>query len=85
MIKLAPALAHRVIEGQAFIMDAREKVLHSLNGTGTLIWRGLAAGRPPEGIAAELSEAYDVAADAALADVRAFVDALRAKGLLTES
>ena len=85
MLKLSPALAHRMIEGQAFVLDPRRKVLHSLNGTGSEIWKGLSAGRSPEQIAESVAAAFDVGSDAALADVRAFIEALRAKGLLIDA
>ena len=84
-MKPSPRLAHRVIEGQAFVMDARESTLYSFNGTATFIWKELAAGRSPEEIAESLAEAYDVEPAEARADVREFLARLAEAELVGEA
>ena len=53
-MKPAKRLAHRVIEGQAFVLEPREKMIHSLNPAASFIWERLCKGRAEEEIAAEL-------------------------------
>ena len=76
-MKIEKSLAHRVIDGQAFVMDPAHKRLHSLNPAGTSIWKGLAAGRSPDELARGLAEEFDVEPRRARADVDVFVTELR--------
>lgn len=55
-----------------------------LNDTGSFIFKMLSENTTVEAIADGLSSAYDVSRDDALADVKAFVEDLRAGGLLEE-
>ena len=77
-------LAHRVIEGQAFIMDPRDSMLHALNGTATVVWREAAKGAAPEAIARAVAEEFEVGPEEARRDVEAFLAGLRKKGLLID-
>mgnify|MGYP001598566896 CR=1 FL=1 len=81
-MKPAKRLAHRVIEGQAFVLEPREKMIHSLNPAASFIWERLCKGRAEEEIAAELCGEFEVAPAAARADVAEFLAELRAKRLL---
>lgn len=83
-MKPAASLAYRTIEGETFIMDSKRRVLHSLNGTGTVVWQGLRAGLSLEAIAGRLSRDFDVPQADALGDVRGFVEGLKTKGLLVD-
>jgi len=84
MTRPDPKVAHRLIEGRAFVMDPRCDTLHSLNDTATLIWKGLCAGDSIEKIAADLAEEFDVSTEQGLKDARAFIREAAANGLLEE-
>ena len=75
-------LASRRIAGELFIVDAAGSRLHELNATGSVIWAELAAGRSPGEIAAALAAEFEVEKDAAEADVKEFLKAIAAVGLL---
>ena len=81
-MKYAKRLAFRVIEGQAFIVDPKDKVMHSLNPTATRIWQSLGQGKEPRDIARSIAEEFEVDAGRALEDVRSFLEELRSKQLL---
>lgn len=77
----------REVAGQNVVITTGEasKTFHGmikLNETGRVIWEGLAAGKPNEEIAADLTAAYDVDAEKAAADVAAFVKQAADQGFL---
>ena len=84
-LKPHPKLAHRVIEGRAFIMDPRDNTLHSLNETGTLVWRALAQGQGPEAAARSIAERFEVTPEEAVEDAAAFLRDLRSLGLVVDA
>jgi hypothetical protein len=79
------AIAWRVIEGQAFIINTKESTLHELDETGTLLWKVIEKGGSVEEAARELCGRYEVSMERALSDAREFVSALEKKGILTLS
>lgn len=81
-MKPSKRLAHRVIEGQAFVLEPREKMIHSLNPSASLIWTGLSKGRTQGQIADDLCAEFEVEPAAARADVAEFLEELRAKKLI---
>ena len=83
-MKFKEKLACREIEGEAYIVDISSETLHSLNETGTLVWNGLRKGLTPEACAERLAREFEVAPEAALADVRELVARLTARGLVKE-
>lgn len=82
LMKPAKRLAHRVIEGQAFVLEPREKMIHSLNPAASFIWERLCKGRGEAEIAEELCGEFEVDPAAARADTAEFLAELRAKRLL---
>lgn len=78
----AKRLAHRVIDGLAFVVDPKAKALHSFNETGSRLWQLLASGASPEEAARTLAEEFEVDEATARADAEAFFGKLRAMGLL---
>lgn len=77
----------REVAGQNVVIATGEasKTFHGmikLNETGRVIWEGLAAGKPNEEIAVDLTAAYDVDAEKAAADVAAFVKQAADQGFL---
>lgn len=77
-------LAYRRIAGELFIVDAASSRLHELNGPAAVIWEGLAAGKSEAAIAAAVTAEFEVDAETALADLRAFSAELKAAGLVAE-
>ena len=83
MIRKSPRIAFRTIDEETFIVTPWYQKLHGLNATGTALWRWLDEGADTvEALAARLAEAFVVETEAALADVRRWVDALVAAGAL---
>ena len=71
-----------VIDGEAIIMDLRTGLYFSADGSGAVIWDGIAAGQDVATVAAGLRGAWPEAAGRAEADVAAFVAALVENNLL---
>ena len=81
-LKRARHTSHREIAGEAFVIDTRTQALHNLRGSGALIWKLLDGTLGAEQIAQAVTREFDVAADVAERDVRAFLDKLRAEDLV---
>lgn len=62
-------LSWRVLDGEALILHPSAGTLHRLNETGTRLWELLDGQRSIEGIAASLTEEYEVEVDDALAQL----------------
>jgi hypothetical protein len=79
-----PSLAWQEIDGEGVVMDlARGRVL-GLNPVGAFIWSRL-ADHDEEAVARALAGRFEVDLETARGDVRAFLDDLRAEGLVTEA
>ena len=76
------ALAWREIDNETVIISPGESVMHELNDTGSLIWRGIDGRRSAEELATLLVEEYDVTMDVALADTLALLEELSSRNLL---
>jgi hypothetical protein len=73
------------VEHELALFDLRDGSYHALNGSAAAIWRGIAAGKAPEAIADELAALHAADAATVARDLRAFVEAALAKGLLVEA
>ena len=58
---------------EAVLVDLDSKQYYLLNETASVIWRGLANGTPPAGIARQITELYDVTLAHAEASVLAAI------------
>lgn len=77
-----PRVAARTIDGEAVIVSPENAMLHTLNGTGTLIWE-LADGRADlDAIARRLAQVFEVTPEDARRDAAAFCRELVEKRLL---
>lgn len=76
-MKPSKRLAHRVIEGQAFILETKEKRLHSLNPSASRIWRLLGEGVREEAIVSALCAEFEVDEAKARRDTAAFLSKLK--------
>lgn len=77
-----PSLAWREIDDETIIISPSENVMHELNSTGSFVWRNIDGQRTAEDLATLLTEEYEVALDAALADTLSLLQELSARKLL---
>ena len=83
-LRTSPRLAWQVIDGEAVIMDLAASRTLGLNPAGSLIW-SLLGDHDEAQIAAALADRFAVEPEAALRDVREFVEGLRSRGLVVEA
>lgn len=81
-MKYAKRIAQRVIEGEAFVVDPKDKAMHSLNSVGSLIWQLVGKGSDRKMIARAVAEQFEVSEAQALVDVDEFLAKLRSMDLL---
>ena len=81
---VSPDAVFRDLGGEAVILDLAAGTYYGLNEVGTRIWILLAEGRGEEGIAAALTDEYEVTLEDALRHVRALVADLLARRLILE-
>ena len=77
-----PLTAGRVLDGIAFVITADDNKMHTLNGSGTLLWSLGATGITVEQAAEELMSAYEVDPDTARQDVTECLESFVAQGLM---
>jgi hypothetical protein len=80
----ADQLTWREIAGEVVAADLERSTYLSTNEAGTLLWSALADGASPDDLAERLVAEYGIDRSRAEADVAAFLDSLRAQGLLEE-
>jgi hypothetical protein len=82
-LKLRESDLHwREVDGEIIALEARGSSYIAANGSGTLLWRALAAGATHDTLADTLVTAYGIDRGRAAADAAQFVDQLAAQGLL---
>jgi hypothetical protein len=77
----------REVAGEHLLVPIRRdvadlKAIFALNGVGLRIWERLDGATALDRVLAEILERFDVPAEEAAADLRAFVDRLEAAGLV---
>lgn len=77
-------LAHRIIEGEGFVIDSRQQQLHHLNLVGAQIWQWIDGKRDAAALAKELAAHYEVDLKTADKDVEIFLKEMKTQGLLEE-
>ncbi|MDX6768430.1 MAG: PqqD family protein [Elusimicrobiota bacterium] len=80
--KYAAHAAWRVVDEETIVLDLNTSVYYSLNATASLVWKRLGDGETAPEIAQALTEAFDVAPEAARADVDELVSEMRKESLL---
>lgn len=75
-------VAHREIEGQILILRPDDSFLYTLNGSGKLIWLGIAKKKKLSSIIKSVSKEFGIPDETARLDVLAFVRELEAKGII---
>ena len=76
------ALEWRAVDGEVVALDLESSVYLGANDSGALLWEKLASGSTVEELSRSLVDTYGIAPDVADADVRAFLSAMAAHGLL---
>jgi hypothetical protein len=84
--KSEPVIARRIL-GRTLLVPVHGHVaqlqrLFELNETGEHLWGRIDGSRPAGELAADLAAHFDTPLEQALADVRAFLAALRERGLV---
>lgn len=80
----SPKTAWRIIEGEAVILSMESKVLRGLNPVGSRIWELIDGQRSLEEITGTIVLEFDVTPADAAQDVRAFIQELLDRGLVTQ-
>ncbi len=75
----------RTIDEDLVILDLRSSTYLTTNASGAVLMKELTEERTEAELAASLVESFGISTDKAVADVRSFMDALQAGGLLAES
>ena len=85
-MKLNPfAVMAEQFDGTGLVFNPESNAAVSLNKTGVYLWNRLKDGATESGMAAGLIEQYDgVTEEKAVADVKAFLEELRKRSLLSE-
>ncbi len=77
-----PLTAGRVLDGIAFVVTADDNKMHTLNGSGSMLWILGQDGVTVEQGAEELVRTYEVDMDTALRDVAECLESFVAQGLM---
>ena len=86
MLKLREEhLEFREIEGEVVALDLKNSTYIGINQSGGELWPLLRAGTDEEALVAHLVGEFGISVEVATKDVRAFIEELRSRGLLTES
>jgi hypothetical protein len=80
----SPAIDHRSIGGEAFIITAEDSKIHSLNAVGTWVFDRCDGKTSFDDIVRSVVEEFAVGEEEAGRDVRAFIDLLLARGMLRQ-
>ena len=83
VLKKSPDAAYRIYDGQATIVLPTHASVHVLNPIGSFIWDSLDGRTTLQEILDRVVEQYDIAREAAEADLLQFVGALREQGMVS--
>lgn len=78
----AASVAWRDIDGEVIALGLDSSTYFGTNASGSILWKRLAEGATRSELVTSLMEAFGLEHDRAEADVGAFVDELRSRGLL---
>lgn len=81
-VRQTPRCAFQVIDGTAFVVMPRDRMLHMLNEVGTHVWKFLDTERALDEIVDAVTEAFEVGDDVAGRDVREFLQEMLDRGLV---
>ncbi len=81
-MRRSPDVAHRIVDGEAVIVDPSTQEVHILNETGSFLWSIADGSMTAEAMAQRLSEAFEVDVETAVRDVDEWQATLASKKLL---
>jgi hypothetical protein len=82
-LRLRPdAVAWREVDGEVIALGLESSTYFATNSSGTLLWRRLAEGTTRAELVSDLMTTFGLEQAHAQADVDAFLDDLRGRGLL---
>jgi hypothetical protein len=85
LLRRSPDVTYEVVDGRAMLVDPAGKELITLNPVGTLVWETLDGALDVDGITDRLLPQLEGVTRITLArDVSAFVEELRAAGLVVD-
>lgn len=79
------AVAAKVIDGEAIIMNLTNGAYYSMDGVGALIWEGVEVGQPGDAIVQRIAHRYGADAARVRADFDRLVAELLIEGLIVET
>ena len=83
VVKPAPRVVSRLVEGQAILLDTTQDRLERLNAVGTFIWARIKEKQHDlDAIHAALLDEFEVDPAQARADLDAFIAALTARAMI---
>ena len=77
----APSVHTRLFDGELVILDLARGEYLALDAIGSILWKGLEAGRTVEDVAREIVTEYDVSLEQLTADLASLTDDFVARGL----
>lgn len=80
---LKAGIMHREVEGQILILTPREESLYTVNASGNMLWQLLVRGATERKMVHSLMSQYALSHSEARRDVKVFLQALSAKGIIT--
>lgn len=83
-LEKSPDIDHRTIGGEAFVITAVDSRIHSFNAVGTWIFDRCDGRTEVAEIVRSVVDEFEVAAEVAERDVRAFVASLLERGMVRE-
>jgi hypothetical protein len=81
----SPDITLRVLESEAVLLNVQTGAYFSLNKVGTHIWQLYGEGKTLAEVVEGVCERFEVTAERAEADVRAFTERLVERGLLASA
>lgn len=79
------AVAWQEVEGEIVCLDLANSYYFSVNDTGTALFKLLMDGADPQSLATHLQTSFGISQERANADVSAFLQDLRERGLLEQA
>ncbi|HVP05125.1 MAG TPA: PqqD family protein [Dehalococcoidia bacterium] len=80
--EVKPGVLHRIVDGEAVMLDLETGEYYGLNNVGTHIWGMLEAGSSLPSICESVRENFEINGSDVREDVEFFLESLRAKGLI---
>ncbi len=78
----APHLTWKIKDGETVIVDSQEGKVYHFNGSGAVIWDGVAKGLNGNRISELVAETFEAPEKKILSDVVSFLSQLRAQDLI---